>query len=107
MKVEEVIRYHRAMAQNVSDATTRSWHRQAAQLLTYLADRRGAHARNVKQGLARAQANGKQIGRKRIPAEVEERARQMLLAGAKVQEVMAETKIGAGTVTRIRKALES
>jgi DNA invertase Pin-like site-specific DNA recombinase len=103
MKLEEIAKYHRAMARSVPDATTRSWHRHAAEFLGELARQKADHAKHIREGLAKAVRQGKQLGRSRIDPAVEAQARQMLAEGIGVAEIMASLKIGASTITRIRK----
>jgi DNA invertase Pin-like site-specific DNA recombinase len=56
----------------------------------------------VNAGLARAKAEGKQLGRKRIPAKLEKAIRADLVAGLGIQKAARLHGVGAGTVQRIK-----
>lgn len=60
----------------------------------------------VNAGLARAKAQGKQLGRKRIAAKVEKAIRADLQAGgAGIQKLAARHGVGVGTVQRIKEEM--
>lgn len=56
----------------------------------------------VKSGLARARAQGKQLGRPQIPAETEAKIRASLSAGTGIGKTARLCGVGTGTVQRIR-----
>lgn len=56
----------------------------------------------VNAGLARAKAEGKQLGRKRIPEKLEKAIRADLAAGLGIQKAARLHGVGAGTVQRIK-----
>jgi DNA invertase Pin-like site-specific DNA recombinase len=55
----------------------------------------------VRAGLQRAKAEGKQLGRPRIPADLENRIRVALKAGESVRRVAAKFKVNPSTVQRV------
>jgi DNA invertase Pin-like site-specific DNA recombinase len=55
----------------------------------------------VRAGLARARAQGKQLGRPRVSAEVEAAVRAARAAGKGIRKIAGELGIGVGTVQRI------
>jgi len=57
----------------------------------------------VKAGLSRAKASGKQLGRPRVSATVETKARELRAAGIGVKRIAAQLGIGVGTAQRILK----
>ncbi|WP_372395248.1 recombinase family protein (plasmid) [Azospirillum sp. HJ39] len=59
----------------------------------------------VKSGLARAVAQGKTLGRPRVPPHKEEHIRRLLLAGTSVHKAAQMVGVGAGTVQRIKASL--
>jgi DNA invertase Pin-like site-specific DNA recombinase len=57
----------------------------------------------VNAGLARARAQGARLGRPRVGAEVERRARELRAAGKGIKAVARELGVGVGTVQRIER----
>jgi DNA invertase Pin-like site-specific DNA recombinase len=57
----------------------------------------------VNAGLARARAQGARLGRPRVGAEVERRARELRAAGKGTKAVARELGVGVGTVQRIER----
>lgn len=55
----------------------------------------------VKAGLARARAQGKILGRRKISVEIEQRVRAARAKGAGMIKIARELGIGTGTVQRI------
>jgi DNA invertase Pin-like site-specific DNA recombinase len=55
-------------------------------------------------GMARARAEGRQIGRARISAKIEARIRRELQKGHGMLRVARMLKVGTGTVQRIAKS---
>jgi DNA invertase Pin-like site-specific DNA recombinase len=58
-------------------------------------------AERVRAGLRRAVSEGKQLGRPRIPADLENRIRVALKAGESVRRVAAKFKVNPSTVQRV------
>jgi DNA invertase Pin-like site-specific DNA recombinase len=59
----------------------------------------------VNSGLARARAEGKVLGRPRVAANVEARARKQLAKGTGILKVAKALGIGTGTVQRIKREM--
>jgi DNA invertase Pin-like site-specific DNA recombinase len=55
----------------------------------------------VNAGLARAKANGKRLGRPRVPAEVEQRILDLRAQGTGINRIAQEVGCGNGTVQRV------
>ena len=55
----------------------------------------------VKAGLARARAQGKILGRPRVPAKVEAQVRSLRAKGRGIHTIAKEAGVGVGTVQRI------
>jgi DNA invertase Pin-like site-specific DNA recombinase len=55
----------------------------------------------VRAGLARARAQGKQLGRPRVSADVEAAVRAARAAGKGIRKIAGELGVGVGTVQRI------
>jgi DNA invertase Pin-like site-specific DNA recombinase len=55
----------------------------------------------VKAGLARAKANGKQLGRPKVSGEVEQQIRELRRAGAGIVKIARTLGVGGGTVQRV------
>jgi len=62
---------------------------------------RGMIRQRIHAGLKRARAAGKQLGRARIPAELEDRIRATLKAGTGMLKTARLHGVGSGTVQRI------
>ena len=62
---------------------------------------RGMIRQRIHAGLKRARAAGKQLGRARIPAELEDRIRATLKAGTGMLKAARLHGVGSGTVQRI------
>ena len=62
-------------------------------------------AERVKAGMARAKAQGKHVGRPRIPAEKEAAIRRDLLAGRSLRGTIKAHGVGSKTVQRIKAEL--
>ena len=62
-------------------------------------------AERVKAGMARAKAQGKHVGRPRIPAEKEAAIRRELLAGRSLQSTIKAHGVGSKTGQRIKAEL--
>lgn len=60
----------------------------------------------VRAGLARARAEGKQLGRPKIPAPVEQQIRDRLSSGESLRSVAREMHVGVSVVQRVRAAME-
>jgi DNA invertase Pin-like site-specific DNA recombinase len=60
----------------------------------------------VRAGLKRAVAEGKQLGRPRIPAETEERIRESLKAGTSIRKTAVKFGVDPTTVQRIKRPFE-
>jgi len=58
-------------------------------------------AERVRAGLRRAVSEGKQLGRPRIPADLENRIRFALKAGESIRSVAARFKVNPSTVQRV------
>jgi DNA invertase Pin-like site-specific DNA recombinase len=56
----------------------------------------------VHAGLRRARAQGKRLGRPRVPAEVEQRIRRELTKGKGIRAVARQLGVGVGTVQRVK-----
>jgi len=56
----------------------------------------------VHAGLRRARAQGKSLGRPRVPAEVEQRIRRELTKGQGIRAVARQLGVGVGTVQRVK-----
>jgi len=56
------------------------------------------------QGLSRARAEGKKLGRPRIGIGLEQRVRELRSAGKGIKAVAKELSVGGGTVQRIDRA---
>jgi DNA invertase Pin-like site-specific DNA recombinase len=61
----------------------------------------------VRAGLKRAVEHGKQLGRPKIAAELEERVKGRLRAGVGILKIGRELGIGTGTVQRIREEMQA
>ena len=60
----------------------------------------------VKSGLARARANGRVLGRPRLPAEVTAGIRASLAAGGKsLRQIAVQHRVGLGSVQRVASSL--
>jgi DNA invertase Pin-like site-specific DNA recombinase len=64
---------------------------------------RGIIIERVKAGLARAQNQGKRLGRRPVCAEVVERIREQLGTGAGILATAKALRVGTGTVHRIKR----
>ena len=62
-------------------------------------------AERVKAGMARAKAQGKHVGRPRIPAQKEAAIRRDLLAGQSLRSTIRAHGVGSKTVQRIKAEL--
>lgn len=60
----------------------------------------------VRAGLSRARAEGKQLGRPKIPAPVEQQIRDRLSSGESLRSVAREMHVGVSVVQRVRAAME-
>jgi DNA invertase Pin-like site-specific DNA recombinase len=58
----------------------------------------------VKAGLKRAKAEGKQLGRPRLAADVEQQIREQLAAGVSIRKTALALKIAPGSVQRVKRA---
>jgi DNA invertase Pin-like site-specific DNA recombinase len=61
----------------------------------------------INAGLKRARAQGKQLGRPKVSAEVDKAIRKALAAGKGVNKVARELGVGTGTVQRRKDKLEA
>ena len=61
----------------------------------------------VKAGLARARAEGKQLGRRRVSAEVESRIQNALGEGKGMVRIARDLSVGVSTVQRIKSSLHN
>jgi DNA invertase Pin-like site-specific DNA recombinase len=59
----------------------------------------------IQAGLSRARAQGKRIGRPRVPSAVERKARRHLAKGVGIIRVAKALGLGTGTVQRIKRAM--
>ena len=59
----------------------------------------------ISAGLSRAKAQGKRLGRPKVPITVERQARRHLAKGAGILKVAKTLGLGTGTVQRIRRAM--
>jgi DNA invertase Pin-like site-specific DNA recombinase len=66
---------------------------------------RGMIKQRINAGLKRAVEAGKQLGRPRIPAELEKRIQAQLHAKKGMQAVAKECGVGTGTVQRIAREM--
>ena len=62
-------------------------------------------AERVKAGMARAKAQGKHVGRARIPTQKEAAIRRDLLAGRSLHSTIKTHRVGFKTVQRIKAEL--
>ena len=62
-------------------------------------------AERVRAGMARAKAQGKHVGRPRIPAQKEAAIRRDLLAGRSLRSTIRAHGVGSKTVQRIKAEL--
>jgi DNA invertase Pin-like site-specific DNA recombinase len=62
-------------------------------------------AERVKAGMARAKAQGKHVGRPRIPTQTEAAIRRDLLAGRSLRSTIKSHSVGSKTVQRIKAEL--
>ena len=62
---------------------------------------RGIIAERVRAGLSRARAQGKQLGRPRVPLEVEQVIRQRRAKGAGILKIAREMGVGVSVVQRV------
>ena len=61
----------------------------------------------IRAGMVRARAQGKHLGRPRIPAKTERAIRRALAGGGGIHKVAKTYGVGSGTVQRIRGTLPS
>jgi DNA invertase Pin-like site-specific DNA recombinase len=61
----------------------------------------------VRAGLKRAIEHGKQLGRPKVAAELEERIRKRLRAGVGILKVAKEIGVGTGTVQRVKQEMRA
>ena len=59
----------------------------------------------INAGLSRARAEGKRLGRPRVPSAVERQARRHLAKGTGILRVAKALGLGTGTVQRIKRAM--
>jgi DNA invertase Pin-like site-specific DNA recombinase len=59
----------------------------------------------IHAGLSRARAQGKRLGRPKVPSAVERQARRHLAKGAGILKVAKALGLGTGTVQRIKRAM--
>ena len=59
----------------------------------------------ISAGLTRAKAQGKRLGRPKVPSAVEQRARRHLAKGMGILKVAKTLGLGTGTVQRIKQAM--
>jgi DNA invertase Pin-like site-specific DNA recombinase len=59
----------------------------------------------VQAGLRRAKAQGKRLGRPRVPTDVEQRIRRELTKGTGIRAVARKLGVGVGTVQRVKTAM--
>ena len=59
----------------------------------------------ISAGLSRAKAQGKRLGRPKVPITVERQARRHLAKGAGILKVAKTLGLGTGTVQRIKRAM--
>jgi DNA invertase Pin-like site-specific DNA recombinase len=59
----------------------------------------------INAGLSRAKAQGKRLGRPRVPSAVERRVQRHLAKGAGILKVAKALGLGTGTVQRIKQAM--
>jgi len=62
---------------------------------------RGIIAERVRAGLSRARANGKPLGRPRVPLEVEQSIRQRRAKGVGILKIAREMGVGVSVVQRV------
>jgi DNA invertase Pin-like site-specific DNA recombinase len=102
LTLAELARWHARQAKATTGAD-RDFHAEAARLLRNLANRRAKHGHNITAGLAKRKAQGKPLGRPRVPAEIEEAIRTALRAGGKgMQAIAKKIGVGTGTVQRVK-----
>jgi hypothetical protein len=92
----EIARWHGRQAKATTGADC-DFHTEAAKLLRDLAKRRTEHWRNITAALAERKAQGKTLGRARVPAEIEEAIRTALRTGRKGMQAIAK-EIGVAPV---------
>jgi DNA invertase Pin-like site-specific DNA recombinase len=59
----------------------------------------------IHAGLSRARAQGKRLGRPKVPSAVERQARRHLAKGTGILKVAKALGLGTGTVQRIKRAM--
>jgi DNA invertase Pin-like site-specific DNA recombinase len=59
----------------------------------------------INAGLSRARAQGKRLGRPKVPSAVERKARRHLAKGTGILRVAKALSLGTGTVQRIKRAM--
>jgi DNA invertase Pin-like site-specific DNA recombinase len=84
------------------DTTTPSGKAMFGMLGVFAEFERAMIRERVRAGLARARANGKTLGRPKVPATMEDAIRKALADGSGIRKVAAALSVGVGTVSRIR-----